>query len=541
MSYLTVDDVFHKTGQFGWSQKIYLFSFSILQFFMACHMILTVFTGLEPTFKCFGKDETGSSKLLINQCIDDKSQNCKIIYTSNFKSFASEWNLICSDKYKVALVQTIWMTGVMTGALLLGGVADAVGRLKTLMMAVMGTIAFEGFSAFAPTFIIMTGLRFMGGICCALVILVSFVLSQELIGMEWRSFCGMFLAGSFAIGICILSAIASVTDTWRTLTFVCSVSGIIFLIFPCIIPESPRWLASTGRYDEAKAVLEGIAKKNGKFSNLPPHWELSLSEDKKEESQKRPQGIGLLISHRYVFLLVLIQIYSWFVNSATYYGLTMAASDLGGDVYISTALSGLIEIPACLITLAIVDRIGRRLTLCGFMMICGTACLCIQFIPPQLAKLTSSLALLGKLSISASFSVCYIHSTEIFPTPIRNSGMGIVSVAARLGGMVAPFILIMGEVLPNLQFTALGIMTFIAGMLNMKLPETLGQPMPESITDVLALRNAQKSGATSKKIKYNKLEREDEETDTEVTVRPHSPFPKGLGTSEDLVPLIEEE
>ena len=46
-----------------------------------------------------------------------------------------------------------------------------------------------------------------------------------------------------------------------------------------------------------------------------------------------------------VLFLTLIQVYSWFANSATYYGLTLAAGDSSGDVYLSTALSGLVEIP----------------------------------------------------------------------------------------------------------------------------------------------------------------------------------------------------
>lgn len=49
----------------------------------------------------------------------------------------------------------------MTGALLLGSVADVVGRLKTLMMALLGLIGFEGFSAFAPTFMVMVILRYV--------------------------------------------------------------------------------------------------------------------------------------------------------------------------------------------------------------------------------------------------------------------------------------------------------------------------------------------------------------------------------------------
>lgn len=48
----------------------------------------------------------------------------------------------------------------MTGALVLGSVADVIGRLKTLMVSILGTIAFEGFSAFAPTLMIMIILRY---------------------------------------------------------------------------------------------------------------------------------------------------------------------------------------------------------------------------------------------------------------------------------------------------------------------------------------------------------------------------------------------
>lgn len=74
-------------------------------------------------------------------------------------TICSQWNLICSEKYKVALVQSLWMLGVMMGALVLGGLADIIGRLRTLMLALLGTIAFEGFSAFAPTYMIMVVFR----------------------------------------------------------------------------------------------------------------------------------------------------------------------------------------------------------------------------------------------------------------------------------------------------------------------------------------------------------------------------------------------
>nr|XP_027228861.1 LOW QUALITY PROTEIN: solute carrier family 22 member 15-like [Penaeus vannamei] len=287
------------------------------------------------------------------------------------------------------------------------------------------------------------------------------------------------------------------------------------------VPESPRWLVTQGKNDEAKVVLEDMAKKNRKSKELPSHWELKSSGGKNKE--KKSNGVRDLVSHPYVLLLTLIQIFSWFVNSCTYYGLTMAASNLGGDVYISTALSGLIEIPACITAAAVIDRVGRRITLCTAMLLGGTACVLI-FIPVKYVTVITGLALCGKLSISASFSVAYVHSAEIFPTIIRNSAVGIVSVAARVGGIVAPFILMLGDFIPNMQFTVFGLMTFLAGVLNLKLPETLGQPMPENIADVIAFRNNEKVVKSGKK--YQKLNMVDEEVGAE-TVRPRTPTKKG--------------
>lgn len=74
--------------------------------------------------------------------------------------------------------------------------------------------------------------RFLGGVCCSLIIVASFVLSQELVGTEWRSFCGMLLSMFFALGIAVFSALSAIVGDWRTLTLICSVVGIAFLVFP---------------------------------------------------------------------------------------------------------------------------------------------------------------------------------------------------------------------------------------------------------------------------------------------------------------------
>ena len=54
--------------------------------------------------------------------------------------------------------------------------------------------------------------------------------------------------------------------------------------------------------------------------------------------------------------------------------------------------------------------------------------------------ITVVLANVGKFGISAAFAVIYVWSAELFPTMVRNSGMGSSSMMARVGGMVCPYI-----------------------------------------------------------------------------------------------------
>ena len=48
--------------------------------------------------------------------------------------------------------------------------------------------------------------------------------------------------------------------------------------------------------------------------------------------------------------------------------------------------------------------------------------------------------MIGKLGASGGFAIIYVFSAELFPTTVRNAGIGVSSAAARVGGMIAPLI-----------------------------------------------------------------------------------------------------
>lgn len=134
----------------------------------------------------------------------------------------------------------------------------------------------------------------------------------------------------------------------------------------------------------------------------------------------------------------LIMWYSWVVNALIYYGFSFNMSDFGGNFYITFLLSGLVELPTQLLTPLFLRFIGRRLLYVIFMAILGLSCFAVTLFHSSWVKVL--LALVGKYAVSTSWSVNSIHCSEIYPTILRNTGLGITSVAGRIGSMSAPFI-----------------------------------------------------------------------------------------------------
>ena len=93
-------------------------------------------------------------------------------------------------------------------------------------------------------------------------------------------------------------------------------------------------------------------------------------------------------------------------------------------------------------------------------------------------------AMFGKFCISASFAVLYVYAAELFPTVIRNVGMGMATVASRIGGILCPFVVLMGEQSRSLPMFIFACMSLVAGLVGLRLPETKGHPMPETMEDL---------------------------------------------------------
>ncbi|CAB4023824.1 organic cation transporter -like [Paramuricea clavata] len=97
-------------------------------------------------------------------------------------------------------------------------------------------------------------------------------------------------------------------------------------------------------------------------------------------------------------------------------------------------------------------------------------------------------AIAGRMSLTGNFSNCFMYTSELYPTTIRNVGVGAGMFWTRIGGIIAPQILLLGEYTAEaVPFIIFGGMLLLSGALALLLPETLNVKLPETLQDVRKL------------------------------------------------------
>lgn len=96
------------------------------------------------------------------------------------------------------------------------------------------------------------------------------------------------------------------------------------------------------------------------------------------------------------------------------------------------------ELPGTVIVLFLISRVSRLKILIGGNILSGISLLLITLISHANTRIF--LASLGLVGMAISFPTIYLYSGEVFPTVVRNIGVGLGSISARIGSMIAPYI-----------------------------------------------------------------------------------------------------
>uniref|UniRef100_A0A673BR48 Solute carrier family 22 member 6 n=1 Tax=Sphaeramia orbicularis TaxID=375764 RepID=A0A673BR48_9TELE len=407
-----------------------------------------------------------------------KTEECEDGWTYDHTEFeattVSEWDLVCSMRPLKQMIQTIYMGGVLAGAIVYGGLSDRFGRRTVLIWSYLQVAVLGCSCAFSPSYTVYCILRFLCGMAVSGVILNGVSLKVEWIPTKTRTIVGTLTSFFFTFGQMVLAGLAYWLRNWRTLHVVVCAPHFLFFAYSWWYSESARWLVLNGKSEEALKNLHRVARINGKpemvdkitLEVLHSHMNKEI-----ESSRSTFTAYDLLRTRgmRRISICLIAVCLSplWFFTQVS--------------IYVMQLIFGAVDIPAKLLALGMLSFLGRRITQATCLFLSAVIIFANIFVPTEMQTLRTTLACLGKASTSSSFTTVYLYTGELYPTVIRQTGMGFVSTMARVGSMAAPAVLILDEVC---YLVVYGGAAVLASGFACFLPETLNVPLPDTIEDV---------------------------------------------------------
>lgn len=408
------------------------------------------------------------------------------VYDTTYRSSsrAIEWNFVCDHRWMGALAQSVYMLGVFTGAVVLGGMADKYGRKAIFCWSGVLQLIFGVMVAFIPEYWSFLVVRFLYGIFgSAGSYITGFVLTMELVGASKRTACGVTFQAAFAGGIMLVAGWGAIIDNRQILQVVYGLHGLFLIPHIWLMDESPRWLWAQGRIKESVDIVDKALKWNRSEDTLDRADLVSKgkAEASKAANVQSATTIDLFKTPN-LRNKTLNVCFCWFANSIAYYGLTLSTGKLEGNPYLITAILGFVELPSYAAVVYFLDIWGRRPLISSMLLVGGAACIIATFISAG-GMISTAIVIAGKLFIAGSFAIIYNYSAELFPTVVRNSALGLGSMCARLSGALTPFITLLDSFNPKIPAITFGLVALASGFLCFFLPETMNQPMPQTLAD----------------------------------------------------------
>ncbi|XP_054426622.1 solute carrier family 22 member 6-like [Pteronotus mesoamericanus] len=406
---------------------------------------------------------------------------------STFPStIVTEWDLVCSHRALRQLAQSLYMVGVLLGAMVFGYLADRLGRRKVLILNHLQTAVSATCAAFAPNFPVYCVFRLLSGMSLAGSTINTVTLNMEWMPIHTRAFVTTLNGYFYSIGQFLLAGLAYAVPHWRHLQLLVSVPFFAAFFSSWFFMESARWYATSGRLDLTLKTLQRVARINGKQEEgAKLSLEVLQCSLQKEMAMGKAQASATELLRcptlRRLFLCVSML---WFATSFAYYGLVMDLQGFGVSIYLIQVIFGAVDLPAKLVCFLVINSLGRRPAQVASLLLAGICILVNGVVPQDQSIVRTSLAVLGKGCLASSFTCVFLYTGELYPTMMRQMGLGMGSTMARVGSIMSPLVSMTAELYGPMPLFIFGIVPVAASAVVAFLPETLGHPLPDTVQDV---------------------------------------------------------
>ncbi len=405
--------------------------------------------------------------------------------------------LFITDEFELSTKQTEWVAtivvaGSVLGALCGGRLANAIGRKPAMVIVALTYAVFAILSGLATSLVFLDVARFFLGVTIGISIVTAPIFVAESAPAAVRGGLVVMYQVATVTGIVVAYfvdyALAG-AEAWRWMLALSAIPALGVVAVLARLPDTPRWYVMKGRMEEARATLA--------LTDPEADADRELAEIEEDLRSERGGSVGEMLRAPYLRATVfvvglgfLIQITG--INAVVFYS-PMIFEEMGfsgnTSLLLLPALVQVGSLVATLVSLSVVDRLGRRPTLLTGIgaMVGATLLLIVVFAAGGLTKTTGWLGFAGVFVFTAGFnfgfgSLVWVYASESFPSRLRSIGASAMLTANLTANLIIALYFLsalesLGGTWTFALFAALAAISFV--FVWWLAPETKGRPLED--------------------------------------------------------------
>jgi MFS family permease len=360
----------------------------------------------------------------------------------------------------VGLLGSVYLLGEVVGALFFGWLTDRLGRRRLFLITLITYLLASGIAGFGTSLWFLLIFRFIAGLGIGGEYTAINSAIDELIPAKYRGRTDIAVNGTYWAGAMIGAGasiflldpdVLPINVGWRVGFFIGPVLGLIAIYLRYVLPESPRWLMTHGRNQEAEKIVQDIEDAAGaqgvRLEAVPESQALEVTPRKsigyletariilRQYPGRAFLGFSMMVTQAFLYNAI------FFSNGSVLHNFYGVASNDLGFYFFPFAIGNLL---GPLTIGHLFDTIGRR------KMIMATYCLsavllaisAFLFQAGALNAITQTVSWCVVFFLaSAGASSAYLTVSEIFPLELRGQAIALFFAVSQLaGGVAAPFL-----------------------------------------------------------------------------------------------------
>jgi MFS family permease len=420
--------------------------------------------------------------------VANSSDASEILCLSYILSDASfEETILRDTPWRAGLLAGSVFLGMLLGGLFIGTLGDWVGRKPILVFGLICNSVAGILSSFSQSVFQLSVARCVAGLGIGATVPPLFTIVTELAPPSRRGFfvtvaASFWMVGSIYVALSAFVILAGLGMSWRVFMLACALpSAVGAVLVVTFVPESPRFLAMQGRSEEGLRVANQLAIQMDytgppfTLAEMAMHYPRHISgySPPINPFASAPFSIGWLASAMREafrdFMESTSKLYSpqlrsttmplqmvWFSLSFGSYGILTWINSLFvavhlENVYFNALLFSFSNLPGNILSGVWMDRCGRSVMLIGSVLSAAMSLVSFAIFAGDSSSTTDENASIHPTGIVMSaccfqaFTICAWNTidcmtSELFPTRVRSTGMGVCAASGRIGAMIAQFV-----------------------------------------------------------------------------------------------------